>query len=540
MHFHEAMGHVLAAHGVSTIFGVVGDANLFLMDSFGQLPGCTYVSMAGEPGAVMAATGYARACGRLGVASVTHGPGLTNTVTALVDGVRGRTPVLVIAGDTSPLEAWNLQDVPQREVVAATGAGFHEVRAAATVVVDVTAAARRAVAENRPVVLNVPYNLQWDEVADVPAPPALAPPQAVAPDPVALDAAVGIIASAVRPVILAGTGAATMHARDAIVRLGDRIGAPLATTVLAKDLFRGHAHDLGICGTASHPVCAKTIAASDCIIAFGASLNPRTTVSGALFEGKRTVHVDADAAAIDRWCLSSAGIVGDAATVADTIVAWLDAAETKTTAFASEELADELRRYWTGELDERGASAAGTIDHLTALRRIDAAVPKSRSLVMDGGRFVHHAFSLLRVREPQAYVHTTNFGAIGLSMGAAVGVAFAAPDRPVLVVAGDGGFMLGGVNEFNTAVRHGLDVIVVILNDGAYGAEHIQLRNRGLDPAISLFEWPDLGPVATALGGRGSTVRNLDELEDALASIGRRAGPMLIDVKLDPERVSVP
>ena len=83
------------------------------------------------------------------------------------------------------------------------------------------------------------------------------------------------------------------------------------------------------------------------------------------------------------------------------------------------------------------------------------------------------------------------------------------------MVAGDGGFMLGGLTEFSTAVRHGVDVVVFVMNDGAYGAEYIQFRNKDMDPAISTFNWPDLGPVATALGGQGFTVRNLAELAAA-------------------------
>ena len=94
--------------------------------------------------------------------------------------------------------------------------------------------------------------------------------------------------------------------------------------------------------------------------------------------------------------------------------------------------------------------------------------------------------------------------------------------------------MLGGLAEFSTAVRHGVDMVVVLLNDGAYGAEHIQFRRRNMDPTISTFNWPDFGPVATALGGQGFTVRNLAELTDALAAIEHRTVPMLIDVKLDP------
>jgi thiamine pyrophosphate-dependent acetolactate synthase large subunit-like protein len=125
-------------------------------------------------------------------------------------------------------------------------------------------------------------------------------------------------------------------------------------------------------------------------------------------------------------------------------------------------------------------------------------------------------------------------------MGNAVGASFGAPGRPVLLVTGDGGFMMGGLAEFSTAVRHGVDLVVVMFNDAAYGAEHIQFRNKDMDPTICTFQWPDFGPVATALGGQGFTVHNLDELDEAFAAIADRDRPILIDIKIDPDKVSMP
>src|SRR5262249_12588832 len=151
-------------------------------------------------------------------------------------------------------------------------------------------------------------------------------------------------------------------------------------------------------------------------------------------------------------------------------------------------------------------------------------------LVLDGGRFVHTAFTIFHVPDPSAFVMTVNFGSIGLGMGSALGAAQARPDRPTLLIAGDGGFMLGGLVEFGTACRHGMDVVVVVIDDHSYGAEHIQFRNRGMDPAITLTHWPDLAPLADALGGQGVTVRNLKDLDDLPRVVAARSKPLLVDV----------
>jgi thiamine pyrophosphate-dependent acetolactate synthase large subunit-like protein len=133
-----------------------------------------------------------------------------------------------------------------------------------------------------------------------------------------------------------------------------------------------------------------------------------------------------------------------------------------------------------------------------------------------------------------------NFASIGLGTGTAVGAAVGTPDRPTVLICGDGGFMMDGVAEFNSAVRHGVDLIVVLLNDGAYGAEHIQFTMRDMDPVVTTFDWPDFAPVADALGGTGYTVRNAADLDLALAALPSRTGPVLIDIKIDPYKASPP
>lgn len=538
MLFHEVVARNLADHGVKTVFGVLGDANLYMMDSYQRLTDGTYCSVSNEAAAVLAANGYARTSGKLGVATVTHGPALTNTVTALVESVRDHTPVLLVAGDTAVVDQHNLQNITQRDIALAADAGFVQVRAPQTVADDIAEAIGRAHLERRPIVLNVPVDFMWQEAKYHSPAPRFVAPQAVAPDPVALDAAVGVIAAARRPVVLAGRGAASPQARAALLRLAERIGAPVATTLRAKDLFRDERFDLGIFGTLSHETALDAIGRSDVVVVFGASLNEWTTAKGSLLEKKRLVHVDIERGNINRFAPSDAGLVGDAAIVADTIVDWLEEAGAKPTSFASEELARRLAEY--ADADHADVSTEETVDIRTAMRRIDVAFPADRNLVIDSGRFIFEAYTRLHCPEPSAYVHTVNFGSIGLGMGNAIGASLGAPRRPTLLVCGDGGFMLGGMAEFNTAVRHRLDLVVVVLNDGAYGAEHIQLRRKNKDPSITMFDWPDFALVATALGGQGHTVRTLAQLETALTAIETRDRPLLIDIRIDPEQVAMP
>ena len=534
MFFHEAIAKALRSEDVTTIFGVMGDANLYMMDSFSSLDGADFISTSNEAGAITAANGYARVTGGLGVACVTHGPALTNTVTGLVESVKDRTPLLLIAGDTAVVDRDNFQNIPQRDVVIPTGAGFEQVRTVETISEDVAVAVRRALSERRPIVLNVPIEFQWEKVEYEPAASRWAPDQAVRPAVEALEQAVAVIAAARRPLVLSGQGVMSESARAAVARLAHRIGAPLGTTLRGRDSYRGDPHNIGIVGTISHEVALDVIGDADTVITFGAGLNKWTTMEGSVLDGRRVVQIDIDRDALQRHQAVDAVVLGDAAAVADELVEMLDAIDCPATSFASADLAARLADRSDDRFVDR--SGDGTVDLRAAMIAIEKAFPRDRALVYDGGRFIFNAFGLFHVERPRDYVHTVNFGSIGLGMGNAIGAAVGT-QRPTLLVTGDGGFMLGGLAEFNTAVRHGLDLVVAVFNDGAYGAEHIQFRRKDMDPALSVFDWPDFAPVAESLGGRGYTVRSMAELDAALAELPHRDRPVLIDIKLDPEQV---
>lgn len=533
---HDAIAKAVVEQGIDTAFGVVGDANVFIVDSMVRRHGVRYVAAAHESSAVQMALGYARVTGGLGVATVTHGPGLTNAITPLVEGVRSNTPMVLLCGDTAVAARHHLQKIGQRELVLATGAGFEPVRNGETIALDVAQAVRRAYAERRPIVLNIPYDLEFVDVAPLPAPRVEPLALAVAPDPVALDRAVGIIASASRPLVLAGRGAVLSGARDALVRLAARLGAPVATTLMGRGLFAGDPFDLGIFGTLSTEVASEAIASADCIVAFGAGLNSMTTYDDSLLAGKRVVQCDVDPARIGLLSRVDAGVVGDAGRVADTIVAWLDDAEHKPSGFRSPELEARLRDFDPAALFV-DRSTATSVDPRTLTLRLDALLPAGRTVVVDGGRYMLNA---LRVpaRDPMSFVTSTSFGSIGLGLGHAIGAATAKPDQPTVLLCGDGGFMMGCLVELNTAIQLGLDLTIVVYNDGSYGAEHIQFHTKNMDPGLSLHRWPSLAAVATSMGATGVTVHNLGELDAAAAAVRERTGVVLIDVTLDPQVIS--
>lgn len=536
MTVHAAIAEALAHHDVDTVFGLIGDANLFLVDSFVRNKGGRYIPSAHEAGATLMAIGYAGLTGKVGVATVTMGPGLSNTVSTLIEGVRGATPIVLLCGDTASVERDEISRIGQREMVSVTGAGFVQLRAPETLTEDLATAFRRAAVERRPIVFNMPRDMQWQEIEYTPLKHKLADDRALVPASDDLDDAVGIIATAKRPLVLAGRGAVYDSARNSLLTLAERIEAPLATTLKAKGLFQNEPFDLGFFGTMSSEITLDIIMASDCVVAFGAGLNPYTTAKGTLLNGKRVVHVDLHQTAIGRYLQPDVGVVGDACLTADLMLHWLNEAEIAPSGFRNE-VAELLTPKSTSPNRSSTMSRPGTVDIKPALQKINAAVPFDRIFVTDAGRFLKEAWLSVQVPNPQSFQTAVNYGAIGMGLPQAIGAACADNSRPTLLVMGDGGFMLGGLMEFNTAVRCGCDLIVVVCNDASYGAEHVQFRYRDMDPEISLFDWPDFAPIAITLGGEGVTVRSDEDLELAVAAIEGRKRPLLIDIKLDPDNM---
>jgi thiamine pyrophosphate-dependent acetolactate synthase large subunit-like protein len=529
---YQSIAQSVLDQGIATMFGLMGDANLFMVDHYVRAGRGTFVPVSFEGSAVLMALAYSHVSGRMGVATVTHGPALTNCVTALTEGARGHIPMVLLAGDTPVMTPQNLQNIDQRELVKVTGAGFEQLRAPETAARDVAHAFYRARVEKRPIVLNMPADFMWQEVAhETTVFKAFSAP-AYVPEGDDLDAAVGMVASAKRPVILAGGGA--IDARDKLIELADRLEAPLATTLKAKGLFNGHAYNMDIFGTLSTPAAYDAIDKADCIVCFGASLHPFTTDRGALMKGKRVVQVNDTVAEVSKNYHADAALVADAGLTADNFLYWLDEAEIPPSGFTKELDSTELTAHPPAKAED---TKDGYVNYVHALERLEEVLPKNRILATDGGRFMTEVWCRISAPDPRSFLVTANFGSIGLGLQEALGAGFAAPERPVVLFTGDGGFMMGGINEFNTAVRLKQDLIVIVANDSAYGAEHIQFLDRSMDPGLAMFDWPSFAAIATALGGKGLTVTSPDELETAIEAIETRDAPLLIELRLDPNDV---
>lgn len=527
--------------GIQHLFGLIGDANLYMVDSYIRDCGGQYIRAVNEAGAAAMAVGYAQLGNTIGLATVTQGPGLTNTLTAVLEGVKSHTPMVILAGDTPDDDLSHIQYINQRELVMSVGIGFEALRTPHTVTEDLNRAFRRAWLERRPILFNMPYQYQWMDASYQRMPlrlPELTVVPTLGED---MDHAVGIVAFARQPVVLAGRGAADEATKQAIQRFAQRIGAPLATTVRAKDLFIDDPFNIGICGTLSNEIASDVLMNSDCIIAFGAGLNKYTGGLGSYFEsGKRIVHISQHASDIGRYVPVDAGLAGNMALIADKMVELLDEAEIEPSGHRTEELAERIRNFkQKPRLSDK--NAPGTVDILEMFHALNTHFPKDRIYLTDGGRYEYIAWVDVNVQTPRDYIHTIANGAIGLGVPAAIGAAVAGAGRPTLLIVGDGGLELGGMTELMTAVRQQLNLVIVVCNDGSYGAEYEQFVAKGMDPELTMLGSTDFAPIAQAMGMPALTVRNSEDLAHAMRVINERDPntPLLIDVKLDPQYMNL-
>ncbi len=525
----SAVGAALARAGIRTVFGLVGSGNFHVTNAL-TAGGARFVAARHEGGAAVMADAYARVSGTLGVLSVHQGPGLTNALTGITEAAKSRTPLLVLAPiATSPRSNFYLDDAA---LATAVGATLVRVGSATTAAADLARAYHTAVGERRTVILSLPLEVQAASATPFTL-PARDPVPPAEPAPKSVSALTDALLAARTPVFLAGRGA--RGAKSALVELAERVGALVATSAVARGLFRDSAFSLDVSGGFATPVAAELIHHADLLVGWGCALNMWTLRHGTLVGSDTTVvQVDSDADALGAYHRVDLGIVGDTAATARAVLRDLDRRGVgPVTGYRTDAVAARLARegHWRDvPYDER--AEAGRIDPRTLSIALDRLLPASRTVAVDSGNFMGYPSMFLDVPDAEGFVFTQAFQSVGLGLATAIGAAVARPDRLTVAALGDGGALMG-IADLETAVRLGLDLLVVVYNDEAYGAEvhHFGPAGHPLDHVT--FPAADIAQLGIGFGCVGATIRQPDDLAavaDWLA--GPRDRPMVIDAKV--------
>lgn len=523
MRLRQALAAMLKQHGVDTLFGLMGDGNMqFVTDAVAD-QGMRFVNARHETAAVWMADGFARASRRISAVTVTHGPGLAAAGLGLGVVQAARMPVLIIAGDVDRAAPLHVQAMNQETFAHALVHDVVSLRTARGALATLARMFERLRRGEGPVLLSMAVDVQDEEVGD--ELPQLAPLPATArqlADTSSIRQAADCLIRARRPILLAGRGA--MGAASDLAELARACDALLATTIAARGLFHGEPRDLGVMGGLSLPELKPTFAQADLVLAFGAGLNRWTADHGRIAPHAQWVQValaEAPQGAQVPVAFSVRGDAGDAARRLRELI----------------ECRDD--RWSDGPLPLRtpalapASSTPGTVHPQRVVQEVNEVVTPARTDVVGVGHFGGWPAIHTQVSRDGQFIAPWDFGSIGVAVPFATGAALARPDRPTIAWEGDGS-LLTVLGELETLRRTGARVAVIVLDDGAYNAEVRKLRLAGRDRGLANFGRADLAGAARALGVPACTVTDEATLADALETVSRANGPVLVHVHIDP------
>jgi thiamine pyrophosphate-dependent acetolactate synthase large subunit-like protein len=534
----SVIGRDLAGYGARRCFGLLGTANFKVSHALVE-NGVELIAARHECNAATMGDAYAKATGELTLVSVHSGPGLTNALTGIAEAAKSRTPLVVLAGDVPTGALKNNFYIEQAEMVRAAGAVSERLHTANSAREDAQRAVVRALRDRQTVVLSMPLDVQNAALATN-LPPLELPraPGRLHPDPRAIKNLAEALVRAQRPLILAGRGAVISDAEQALLALSDRVGALLATSVCGHGLFAGNPWSLGISGGFSSPVADELISESDFILGFGAGFTQWTTKRGKLIApGAAVAQVDIEASKLGYQTPIQYAVHGDARATAEALLVELDHQSLKL--YKSGRRSDAMReRIRTGDnhhFPHPDQSDTQFIDPRTLSKAVDALLPRDRVVASDSGHFCGWVPRYWRVPNARASCLSHSFQSIGLGLPSVIGLAVANPGKLAVLGAGDGGFMMS-ISDFETAIRLGLRLCILIYNDNSYAAEVHYFGRQGFSTDIVRFPETDFAAIARGYGARATTVRALADLEPVKSWVAEGApGVFLIDGKINPE-----
>lgn len=531
---YEALALQLKHLKVDCVFGLMSDETAQFLASVDAV-GIRFLRARHENNAMSMADGYATSSGKLGVVVLGRGPATANGLHGIMYVRKAGSRVLLMLGSPSIApanpNAFGPDYKAMDQITVLRGVGVKHMTLDDPEIAPALLTRAASDAHQGLVALLLPINVLGastpsSSLIDAPLPSSA--PFCPQPRPTALRAAAAALQLSRKPLIVAGAGAHYSGARDAIVHLADHLGAALATSMKAKDLFKGHPFNCGVIGSFSNSAGRRLTDTADCVLTFGAGLNQRTTSHGTSLPAAATfIQVDASRNAIGQWLHCDVGIVSDARVAAEQLVALIPApAEHAMRSVANRGVLADYRP----EQEFEARHTPRTIDPRTAAIELDRMLPQDRNVVYDGGNFLLVA-PYISVPGPAHVKQTSDFSSIGMGFGAALGFAIGDPGRTTVLIIGDGGFMMT-LSELETTAREGIPLVIVVLNDCAYGAELHHLKLRDGPVATTIFPDIDFAPVAETFGLQAVTVRTLNELRALAPLLAAPDGPLLIDCKI--------
>src|SRR5215210_4353067 len=540
MKVYERLADAFMAEGTTHVFGMMGDGNMYWMNALIKR-GVDCVEVRHEGVGMGMADGWARHKQTPGVATATCGPGVTQLATACVVAARAESPVVAFVGERPAKDPDYHQRLNQSRFADGVETGFIRLDTGEFADEAVRRAFYTAKLERRPIMLSAPMDVQqekWED--DEPYLPSatLKPNRGVAMDTAALEQAAEIIAKSKKPVIIVGRGAIWSGAGDAVLKLGERIGGLIATSLRAKTWLADRTeYHAGVSGLYAQRAAMQLFHDADCVIGVGASLNRHTTEHGYLYPNAKYIQLDPKPhIVLGNGHGADCYVQTDAKDGLEALEALLAKGGVKSTGYRTGETLERLSNMYEDRAEFK--IEPGTIDPREVCRAVDEIIPGEIGLFIGNG--ASSAITVMNTYRTRPYVHASGFfGCIGQMLPTAMGATMANGNKPAVLVDGDASTLMH-FSDFDTVVRCKMPLLIVVLNDEALGSEYQKLRAHDMDPETSAIPSPDLGAIARAYGARGCLARTIDEVRKGVQDWVSKPGPMIIDSRISRAVINLP
>ena len=529
----DVMVETMVNWGVRHVFGMVGHSNLGMAEAVRKQESkgnMTFFGIRHEGAASFACSAYAKLSGRPAACLTIAGPGATNLLTGLWDAHVDRAPVLALTGqvNTQVLGPGAFQEIDQASAFRAVAAWSQTVLTTSNHAELMTLALKHSVVER-----GVGHLIFPDEVQALPAPDAVASGPggrlsdvSIAPAMEIVDQAIALIAEAKRPTIIVGYGA--REAMDEVVALADELNAPILTTFKAK----GQISDddplaAGVLGRSGTQIASSLMSQTDLLIVFGASFSNHTGID----RTKAIIQVDFDRMALGKFHPVTVPIWGEIGVTANILRQQLPVDRNGV------DIRDELAERWSAwraEKKKRSAEDRGRgLNSAAIFEALNRETPGDAVIAVDVGNNTYSFGRYFECRN-QTILMSGYLGSIGFGFPAAIGAWAAAPDRTILSISGDGGFGQY-MNEFTTAVKYGMNITHILLNNNELGKISNEQRAGQWPVWQTSLHNPNFAEYAKLCGGYGVRVTQVEELDQAISDAIAHEGPALVEIMSDAE-----
>lgn len=528
----EIVIECLKEQGVDIVFGYPGGAILNVYDAlYKHQEEITHVLTSHEQGAAHAADGYARATGKVGVCMATSGPGATNLVTGIATAYMDSVPMVAITANVgvNMLGKDSFQEIDIAGVVMPITKHSFIVKN----VEDLAPTIRRAfkIAKSGrpgPVLVDITKDVTAAETEYTYEEPAVIERKTDTIREEDVNKVIEMIKVSRRPYIMAGGGVIISGASEELKEFAEKVDAPVCDTLMGKGAYDGTSERYtGMIGMHGTKVSNLGVSRSDLVIVVGARFSDRVIGNASKFApNAKIIHIDIDAAEIDKNIPANASIVGDAKEVLTIL---------------NSKLPTQSNRSWMAEIKDLTEKNPVTydMDHLNGpatIKKIYEITEGNAIITTDVGQHQMWAAQNYTYKEPRTFLSSGGLGTMGYGVGAAIGAKYGRPDKTVVNIAGDGCFRMN-MNEIATAARYKVPIIQVVLNNHVLGMVR-QWQNLFYGQRYSntvLDDSVDFVAVSKALGANASKITSIEEFETEFKKALTADGPAVLDVMIDSD-----